>query len=55
VGLLAMGRLTLPSVDAWTDGRELLVSGAVVTAVFTAFAIGMLTARRHARETRQRR
>ena len=55
VGLLALARLTLPSVDAWTNGRELLVSGAVVTAVFTAFAIGMLTARRHAREMPQHR
>jgi high-affinity nickel-transport protein len=49
VGLLAVARLTLPPVDVWVEGREILVSGAVVTAVLTAFAVGMLAARRHAR------
>ena len=46
VGLLAVARLTLAPVDGWIEGREMLVSGAVVTAVLTAFAVGMLAARR---------
>jgi hypothetical protein len=48
VGLLAVARLTLAPVDGWIEGREMLVSGAVVTAVLTAFAVGMLAARRRA-------
>jgi hypothetical protein len=48
VGLLALARLALPAVDTAIDGRELLVSGAVVTAVLTAFGVGMLAARRNA-------
>jgi len=48
VGLLALAKLALPPVDAWIEGREMFVSGAVVTAVLTAFAVGMLAARRHA-------
>jgi hypothetical protein len=48
VGLLALARLALPAVDAAIDGREILISGAVVTAVLTAFGVGMLAARRHA-------
>jgi high-affinity nickel-transport protein len=46
VGLLAVARLTLAPVDAWIEGRDLFVSGAVVTAVLTAFSVGMLAARR---------
>ena len=46
VGLLAVARLMLPPVDGWIEGREILVSGAVVTAVLTAFIVGMLAARR---------
>jgi len=48
VGLLAVARLTLAPVDGWIEGREMLVSGAVVTAVLTAFVVGMLAARRRA-------
>jgi len=48
VGLLALARLALPTVDAAIDGREILVSGAVVTAVLTAFGVGVLAARRNA-------
>jgi high-affinity nickel-transport protein len=48
VGLLTVARLTLAPVDGWIEGRELLVSGAVVTAVLTAFTVGMLAARRRA-------
>jgi high-affinity nickel-transport protein len=48
VGLIAVAKLTLPPVDVWFEGREILVSGAVVTAVLTAFAVGMLAARRNA-------
>ena len=49
VGLLALARLALPAVDTAIDGREILVSGAVVTAVLTAFGVGLLAARRHPR------
>ena len=52
VGLLALARLTLAPVDGWIEGRELFVSGAVVTAVLTAFAVGMLAARRPVAATR---
>jgi len=55
VGLLTLARLTMPQVDVWIQGREMLLSGVVVTAVVTAFAIGLLTARRHARIELQRR
>ena len=48
VGLLALAKLALPPVDAWIESRGMYVSGAVVTAVLTAFAVGMLAARRHA-------
>jgi len=48
VGLLTVARLTLAPVDGWIEGREMLVSGAVVTAVLTAFTVGMLAARRRA-------
>ena len=44
VGLLAVARLAMPTVDTWIEGRELFVSGAVVTAVLTAFVVGMLAA-----------
>jgi high-affinity nickel-transport protein len=47
VGLLALAKLALPPVDAWIESRGMYVSGAVVTAVLTAFAVGMLAARRH--------
>lgn len=46
VGLFAVAKLLLPGVDAWADGRELLIGGAVVTAVLTAFAVAMRVARR---------
>jgi len=52
VGLLAVARLAMPTVDAWIEGRELFVSGAVVTAVLTAFTVGMLAARHHAPRNR---
>jgi high-affinity nickel-transport protein len=46
VGFLALGRLTFPAVDTLIDGQEMLVSGAIVTAVLTAFGVGLLAARR---------
>jgi high-affinity nickel-transport protein len=45
VGSLIIGRTLLPALAAALDGRELLVGGAVVGAVATAFSIGMLAAR----------
>lgn len=54
---LAMGSFTvakqaLPAIDAWAEGRELLLGGAVVIGVATAFAVGMLAARHRASTTR---
>ena len=46
VGLFTLAKILLPSVDAWAEGRELLVGASVVTAVLTAFTVGMLAARR---------
>ncbi len=46
VGLFTLAKILLPSVDAWAEGRELLVGGAVVMAVLTAFAIGMMVVQR---------
>jgi len=48
VGVLAVARLALPRVEAWTDGRELMFGAAVVTAMLFAFAVGMRAARRPA-------
>jgi len=45
VGGLAIAKLLLPAVDAWVDGRGMLVGAAVVTAVLTAFAVGMRASR----------
>ncbi len=39
-------QLCLPAVDAWAEGREMLVGGAVVLGVLTAFSVGMTAARR---------
>jgi len=47
VGMLAVSRLTLPSVDAWAEGREVWFGAAVVGSVLLAFAGAMLVARRH--------
>jgi high-affinity nickel-transport protein len=46
IGLLALVKLGLPAVDAWIEGRDLAVSGAVVSAVLAAFCVGMRSARR---------
>lgn len=45
VGGFTVARLLLPAVDAWADGREMLVGALVVTAVLAAFAVGMRAAR----------
>jgi high-affinity nickel-transport protein len=46
LGLFTLARLASPDIEAWYDGRELAVGGAVVAAVLAAFAIGMAAARR---------
>ena len=48
VGGFTVAKLLLPAVDAWADGREMLVGALVVTAVLTAFAAGMRAARQRA-------
>jgi len=48
VGTFTVAKLLSPTVDAWAGGRELMLGGAVVTGVLTAFIVGMLAARRHA-------
>jgi high-affinity nickel-transport protein len=47
VGLLTVARLAFPRFDGWVEARELFVSGAVLTAVLTAFTVGMLATRRN--------
>jgi len=46
LGLFTVAKLALPGVDAWAEGRELYLGGAVVVSVLTAFAVGMVAARR---------
>ena len=46
VGCFTVAKLCLPAVDAWAEGRELLVGAAVVLGVLTAFTVGMVAARR---------
>jgi len=46
VGCFTVAKLFLPAVDAWAEGREMLVGGAVVLGVLTAFSVGMVAARR---------
>lgn len=46
VGGFTIAKLLLPTVDAWADGREMLLGAMVVTAVLTAFAVGMRVSRR---------
>jgi high-affinity nickel-transport protein len=46
VGCFTVARLFLPAVDAWADGREMLVGAAVVLGALTAFTVGMVAARR---------
>ena len=36
----ALAKLTLPHVDAWADGKELLFGGAVVTIVLMSYILG---------------
>ena len=45
VGGFTVAKLLLPAVDAWADGREMLLGAVVVTAVLTAFAVGMRASR----------
>jgi len=45
VGGFTVAKLLLPAVDAWADGREMLVGALVVTVVLAAFAVGMRASR----------
>jgi high-affinity nickel-transport protein len=45
VGGFTIAKLLLPALDAWADGREMLVGAMVMTAALTAFAVGMRVAR----------
>jgi high-affinity nickel-transport protein len=47
VGCFTVAKLCLPAVDAWAEGPEILVGGAVVLGVLTAFGVGMTVARRN--------
>jgi nickel/cobalt transporter (NiCoT) family protein len=51
VGLFTVAKLLLPEVDAWSEGREMWMGGAVVAGVLTAFMAGMVAARRRAAES----
>jgi high-affinity nickel-transport protein len=46
IGVLTLVKLAIPAIDAWTEGRDLFVSGAVLAVVLAAFWVGMRTARR---------
>jgi high-affinity nickel-transport protein len=45
IGLLAAARLALPSLDAWTSGRELAIGASVVALMLAAFGVAMRAAR----------
>lgn len=45
VAALALARLAMPGVDAWSEGKELLFGGAVVGIVAVSFAVSLRTAR----------
>ncbi len=49
LGLFTVAKLLLPGVDAWAEGRELALGGAIVAGVLAAFLVGMLAARRRPR------
>jgi high-affinity nickel-transport protein len=46
IGLMALGKLFFPAVDAWTGERDLMLGGAVVVAVLASFVVAMASARR---------
>jgi high-affinity nickel-transport protein len=46
VGLFTVAKVLVPDVDAWAEGHDLFVGGAVIAGVLTAFIAGMLAARR---------
>jgi high-affinity nickel-transport protein len=47
VGCFTVAKLFLPAVDAWAEGREMLIGCAVVLGVLTAFGVDMTAARRN--------
>jgi high-affinity nickel-transport protein len=48
IGVLALAKLAIPAVDAWIEGRDLFVSGAILGVVLAGFCVGMRSARRGA-------
>jgi hypothetical protein len=46
--VLAVGRILVPALDAWVEGRDLWVGAAVAAAVLVAFGASMRMARRRA-------
>ena len=48
IGCFTIAKLLLPAVDAWAEGRELVVGTVVVLGVLTAFVAGMAVSRRRA-------
>lgn len=46
LGLFTLAKVLSADVDAWAEGRELLIGGAIVAGVLVAFVVGMLAARR---------
>jgi len=48
LGLFTLAKVLSTEVDAWAEGRELLIGGAIVAGVLIAFVVGMLAARRRA-------
>ncbi len=48
LGLFTVAKLALPGLEAWYEGRELALGGAVVVIMLASFLVGMLAARRRA-------
>lgn len=48
IGLFTVAKLVVPDVEAWAEGRELYLGGAVISGALLAFTVGMLAARRSA-------
>ena len=48
VAAYGAARLVLPGLEAWGEGRELLLGAGVITVVFASFLLGLHLARRSA-------
>ncbi len=49
VAAYGAARLALPGLEAWGEGKELMIGGGVIVVVFVSFLLGLQLARRDAR------